>query len=97
MLLILLVMAVIVVVFLCIFENTTISLSPVEANESGLVGQFAEAIETFSVEGKVMVMGELWKATASRGIIEKGERVKVVSVEAELVLVVEKITDLTSG
>lgn len=63
----------------------------IEFDSSGMRGLEGLAEETFSQEGMVLVRGELWKATANRGIIQKGDRVRVISSRPELLLVVEKI------
>jgi membrane-bound ClpP family serine protease len=58
-----------------------------------MVGLEGVAEETFSREGKVFVRGELWRATARKGIIQKGSQVRVQSVEPGLLLVVESAKD----
>ncbi len=58
----------------------------------GLVGSEGEALETFSTVGRVAVRGETWRAAVKKGIIERGARVRVVAVEAELTLVVEHMS-----
>ena len=57
----------------------------------GLIGSEGESVETFSDSGQVQVRGEIWRAMTRRGIIQRGDRVVVVSVEPELTLVVERI------
>jgi len=54
----------------------------------GMVGESGVAQSKISPEGNVTVHGEIWKAT-SDGLIKKGDRVRIVSVEG-LVLKVEK-------
>lgn len=56
---------------------------------TGMIGLEAIAEETFSQEGMVFVRGELWRATAERGIVQKGQRVVVTGVRPGLMLVVE--------
>jgi membrane protein implicated in regulation of membrane protease activity len=56
---------------------------------TGMIGLEAIAEETFSQEGMVFVRGELWRATAERGIVQKGQRVVVTAVRPGLMLVVE--------
>jgi len=56
----------------------------------GLVGSEAEAVETFSELGRVIVRGEIWRAVTKRGIVQRGDKVRVVAVESELTLVVER-------
>jgi membrane-bound ClpP family serine protease len=58
---------------------------------AGLIGFEGEALETFSGAGKVRVAGEVWRASLSRGIVERGERVRVVGYGSGLVLQVERI------
>lgn len=58
-----------------------------------MVGLVGVAEDTFSREGKVFVRGEIWRATARRGIIQKGAQVVVQSVEPGLLLVVESVKD----
>ncbi len=62
-------------------------------DQLGMVGLEGVAEETFSREGKVFVRGELWRATARKGIVQKGSRVRVESVEPGLLLVVESVKD----
>ena len=57
----------------------------------GLVGSTGEAMETFSETGTVTVRGEIWKATAARGLVQRGDKVRIVQVGPELTLVVEKL------
>jgi membrane-bound ClpP family serine protease len=59
--------------------------------QTGMVGLTGEAQETFTASGMVLVRGELWRATASKGIVQKGDRVRVLSAGPELTLVVEKV------
>ena len=77
------------------------SLSPCQrASERDLmdmVGLEGIAEETFSQEGTVFVRGELWRATSLRGIVQKGERVRVVDVRTGLLLEVEGVKDLKSS
>jgi membrane-bound serine protease (ClpP class) len=56
---------------------------------SGLVGEIGVVKETILTEGRVLVHGEMWKAI-SKDPIEKGVKVRVVSVE-RLVLQVEPL------
>lgn len=58
---------------------------------TGTVGLTGEAQETFTTSGMVLVRGELWRASARKGIVQKGERVRVVSAGPELTLIVEKL------
>ena len=60
----------------------------VTTGNEGMVGEIGIARSDFSPEGNVTVHGEIWKA-ASNGIIQKGEKVRVVAIEG-LVLKVEK-------
>lgn len=57
----------------------------------GLVGSTGEAMDTFSDSGTITVRGEIWKATAARGLVQRGDKVRVVEVGPELTLVVEKL------
>jgi len=57
----------------------------------GLVGSTGEAMDTFSDSGTITVRGEIWKATAARGLVQRGDKVRVVRVGPELTLVVEKL------
>jgi membrane-bound ClpP family serine protease len=61
---------------------------PLEMTDSEGVAE-----EAFSHEGKVFIRGELWRATAHQGIIQKGSRVRVKSVKPGLLLVVESVKD----
>jgi membrane-bound ClpP family serine protease len=55
----------------------------------GMVGVTGTADQTFTSEGTVSVNGEIWKATSRKGIIHKGERIRVVAIKSGLVLEVE--------
>lgn len=57
--------------------------------EKGLVGEIGVAKSRIAPEGKVFIHGEYWNVN-SEEVIEKGERVKVVSVE-NLEMKVEKV------
>jgi len=59
-------------------------------DSTGMVGRVGEALETFAEEGKVFIRGECWRATAVKGIVQKGERVRVREVRSGLLLVVER-------
>jgi membrane-bound ClpP family serine protease len=48
-------------------------------------------MDTFSDSGTITVRGEIWKATAARGLVQRGDKVRVVEVGPELTLVVEKL------
>jgi membrane-bound ClpP family serine protease len=56
-----------------------------------LVGADAEASETFVEKGHVYVFGELWRAASRSGVIERGDRVRILAVGEGMVLEVEKI------
>ncbi len=58
---------------------------------AGVVGLEGTAENTFSREGVVFVRGELWRATTMRGIVQKGERVKILEVRPGLLVVVERV------
>jgi membrane-bound ClpP family serine protease len=58
----------------------------------GMVGVRGTADQTFTSEGTVSVNGEIWKATSRKGIINKGERIRVVALKPGLVLEVEAET-----
>ncbi|MFM1848093.1 MAG: hypothetical protein RL417_1567 [Pseudomonadota bacterium] len=58
---------------------------------SGLVGQRGAALENFTAEGKVFVNGEIWRATAAQGLIEKDSVVEVVRVVDNLTIEVKAI------
>jgi membrane-bound serine protease (ClpP class) len=60
--------------------------------EQGMLGEEGEAVTAISEEGKVMIKGEYWNAT-SRDPVEKGKRIKVVSIKGLMLEVVEKKTE----
>jgi membrane-bound serine protease (ClpP class) len=64
-------------------------MSKPKTGTSGLVGEIGVVKETILTEGRVLVHGEMWKAI-SKDPIEKGVKVRVVSVE-RLVLQVEPL------
>jgi membrane protein implicated in regulation of membrane protease activity len=55
------------------------------------VGQRGAALENFTAEGKVFVNGEIWRATAAQGLIEKDSAVEVVRVVDNLTIEVKAI------
>lgn len=57
----------------------------------GLVGSIGEAMEAFSDSGTITVRGEIWKASAARGLVQRGDKVRVIEVGPELTLIVEKL------
>ncbi len=54
-----------------------------------MVGVTGTADQTFTSEGTVRVNGEIWKATSGKGIVHKGDRVRVIAIKPGLVLEVE--------
>ena len=58
----------------------------------GMVGVRGTADQTFTSEGTISVNGEIWKATSRKGIIHKGDRIRVVAIKPGLVLEVEAET-----
>lgn len=56
----------------------------------GLVGQIGEVIDPVSTQGRVLVNGEFWNATAGSGLLPAKTRVKVVGVKG-LVLEVKAL------
>lgn len=67
-------------------------LKTVDSGWTGMVGLTGTADQTFTTEGTVMVNGEIWKATSKRGIIHKGDRVRVVAMLPGLQLEVEQVS-----
>lgn len=64
---------------------------------TGLIGLEGDALETFSGKGSVRVAGEVWRANLPRGIVERGERVRVVGYATGLVLLVERLEVAQKG
>ena len=60
-----------------------------ETGPEAMVGKIGEALTDINPEGKIMIMGEIWKAY-SKHPIKKGEKVQVVAVEG-LKLKVKKV------
>jgi membrane-bound serine protease (ClpP class) len=56
----------------------------------GLVGEVGEVLSDLNPEGRVKVHGEIWSATSSEGLIEKGLKIKVEQVD-NLHLTVRKL------
>lgn len=56
----------------------------------GMIGVVGAAREDLSPEGSVFVRGELWRARAKGGAIQKDKKIKVVGVD-NLVLIVEEV------
>ena len=63
--------------------------APVVTGTSELVGQVGVVRDALAPAGTVFVRGELWKARASNGPLERGSPVRVDSIDDELVLEVE--------
>jgi len=63
--------------------------APVVTGTSELVGQVGVVRDALSPAGTVFVRGELWKARASNGPLERGSPVRVDSIDDEFVLEVE--------
>ncbi len=59
----------------------------------GLIGKTGEALETITSRGRVSVNGEIWNATVEHGVINKGEKVKVVGMAGSLILEVEQFKE----
>lgn len=76
------------VVLLIAQSNRAVSEDP-----TGTIGLEGEATETFTSSGLVLVRGELWRATAKKGIVQKGERVRVLKAGPGLTLIVERIVE----
>jgi membrane-bound serine protease (ClpP class) len=57
----------------------------------GLIGQRGRALENFTSAGKVFVNGEIWRATAASGIVEKDATVEVVRLVDRLTVEVRPV------
>lgn len=73
---------------LVVQSNRAVSEDP-----TGTIGLEGEATETFTSSGSVLVRGELWRATATKGIVQKGDRVRVLKAGPGLTLIVERIEE----
>ncbi len=62
-----------------------------------MIGAVGLANENISSRGSVFIRGELWNAACERGIILRGEAVRVVAVQEELTLLVERLIQDSSG
>ncbi len=47
----------------------------------GMIGSIGESIETLDPDGRVRVHGELWNAQSQSGVINKGEKIRVVGIQ----------------
>jgi membrane-bound serine protease (ClpP class) len=56
----------------------------------GLTGATGKSLDILNPAGTVMVYGEIWNAESIEGIIQKGEKVRVTTMQ-NLKLYVEKI------
>lgn len=56
---------------------------------NGMIGVSGTADQTFTSEGTVSVNGEIWKATCRKGIVHKGDKIRIVAVKPGLVVEVE--------
>lgn len=64
----------------------------VEPSWIGMVGLTGTAEQTFTTDGTITVNGEIWKATSKKGIVHKGDRVRVLAMNPGLTLEVETIS-----
>ncbi|MBN2543685.1 hypothetical protein JXI42_12540 [bacterium] len=62
----------------------------VTTGEEGIVGEIGKVSEKIDPQGKIIVHGEIWRAKSTQ-VIEKGEEAKVVAVDRNLVVEVEKV------
>ncbi|RBL90403.1 NfeD family protein [Chitinophaga flava] len=58
----------------------------------GMVGQTGEALDMLNPSGKVFVRGEIWKAESVEGLIDRGEKIRVIAVNNLKLLVGHLIT-----
>jgi membrane-bound serine protease (ClpP class) len=63
--------------------------SKTPTGKEGLIGEIGETLTRLDPEGRVAVHGEIWNAVSLSGIISKGAKVRIVSLE-NLTLRVEK-------
>ncbi len=63
--------------------------APVVTGTSELVGQVGVVRDTLAPHGSVFVRGELWKARAADGPLERGATVRIDAIDDDLVLEVE--------
>jgi membrane-bound ClpP family serine protease len=63
----------------------------VQASWIGMIGLRGTAEQTFTTDGTVAVNGEIWKATSKKGIVHKGDRVRILAMNPGLVLEVETV------
>jgi membrane-bound serine protease (ClpP class) len=56
----------------------------------GLVGEIGETVTSLNPEGTIRVLGEFWQAESTSGMINKGERIRVVQIQ-DLKLKVEQV------
>lgn len=66
---------------------------PSQGDAAGVLGLTGTAEETFTTTGTVLVRGELWRATSRKGIIERGDAVRVVRLLEGLTVEVERVAD----
>lgn len=59
---------------------------------AGLIGQRGKSLENFTAAGKVFVNGEIWRATAAAGIVEKDAEVEVTRLVDNLTLEVKQVS-----
>lgn len=62
----------------------------VVTGREGLTGAIGEAMNTLNPLGRVMVDGEIWNAESLAGVIQKGEKVRVIEMK-DLKIFVEKM------
>jgi membrane-bound ClpP family serine protease len=65
--------------------------SAAQDDPSGMIGLVGVAQDNFCEHGSVLARGELWQACSARGIVNKGDRVRIVGLESGLTLVVERL------
>ncbi|RIL08388.1 MAG: serine protease [Proteobacteria bacterium] len=72
------------------YNSFRVARKQVTTGLEGLIGEIGEATSNIATSGKVFVNGEYWNACVPTGLIEKGAKVKVVSVKDGLTLEVAK-------
>lgn len=83
-----------VLMFLAMREIISDLRNPVTTGDPGMIGLTGYVVLPVASSGKVFVNGEYWDATLAaheRGILEKNCPIRVVQIEENLVLVVERL------
>lgn len=86
-----LVAGLLLLLFYFVLNRRNAPFKAVEPSWIGMIGLRGTAEQTFTTDGTITVNGEIWKATSKKGIVHKGDRVRIIAMNPGLVLEVETV------